>query len=116
MTLYGIKNCDTVRKARKFLKAHDIDYTFVDFRETPVDAVKIRKWLEQVPIDTLLNRRGTTWRKLKLAEKNLSDEEKIAWMVKENTLIKRPVVEYEDNVYVGFDETTYEKAFTKERG
>ncbi len=116
MTLYGIKNCDSVRKARKFFKTRDIDYTFVDFRETPVGESKIREWLEQVPVDTLLNRRGTTWRKLKLAEKELTDDEKIAWMAKENTLIKRPVIEYAGYVYIGFDETTYERLFTKERG
>ena len=113
MKLYGIKNCDSVRKARKFFKEHDIGYKFVDFRETPVTEDTINKWLKKVPVDTLFNKRGTTYRTLKLKELDLDDEEKKEWLAKENMLIKRPVVEYKDQVIVGFDPQKYETLFIK---
>ena len=116
MKLYGIKTCDSVRKARKFMKEHGIDYTFVDFRETPVDAAKVEQWLEKVSIDTLFNNRGTTYRTLKLKEKNLTDTEKAEWLAKENMLIKRPVIEYDDRVIVGYDEAKYREIFTAQKG
>ncbi len=111
MRLYGIKTCDSVRKARKFMKEHGIDYEFIDFRQTPVGEETISQWLKKVPIDTLFNNRGTTYRTLKLKEKNLTDEEKAAWLAKENMLIKRPVIVYEDQVIVGFNLSLYEQTF-----
>ncbi len=113
MKLYGIKTCDSVRKARKFFKDRGIDYDFVDFRETPVKEETISKWLEKVSIDSLFNKRGTTYRTLKLKELNLDDKGKKAWLAKENMLIKRPVIEYENQVITGFDEKRYEEIFTK---
>ena len=113
MKLYGIKTCDSVRKARKFMKEKGIDYEFVDFRETPVGKETIEKWLEKVSIDTLFNKRGTTYRTLKLKELDLDDEGKKEWLAKENMLIKRPVIEYDDQVIVGFDAAKYEEIFTK---
>ncbi len=115
MKLYGIKTCDSVRKARKFMKEHGIDYTFVDFRETPVDAAKIAQWLEKVSIDTLFNNRGTTYRTLRLKEKNLTDAEKAEWLAKENMLIKRPVIEYGDLAIVGYNEAKYREIFTAQK-
>ncbi len=106
--LYGIKNCDSVRKAVKFLKAHDIPYEFIDFRETPVDERTIRKWLEKTDMKTLFNTRGTTYRTLGLKTLDLSNEEKIEWLAKENMLIKRPVLEFEDKVIVGYNESEYQ--------
>lgn len=113
MKIYGIKSCDSVRKARKWMKEHGIDYTFVDFRETPVDRAKIEAWLEQSDIDTLFNKRGTTYRTLKLKELNLTDEEKADWLAKENMLIKRPVIEYEGGLVVGYDPEKYAALFIK---
>ncbi len=112
ITIYGIKNCDSVRKAIKYMKSNDLTYQFVDFRETPIDEKKIALWLEKVSIDTLFNKRGTTYRSLKLKELNLSDEEKEAWLSKEYMLIKRPVLEYHDKVIVGFNEAVYDTTFT----
>ena len=106
--LYGIKNCDSVRKAVKFLKAHSIPYEFIDFRETPVDEATIRRWLEKSDLKTLFNTRGTTYRTLGLKALDLSDEEKIGWLAKENMLIKRPVLEFEDKVIVGYNESEYQ--------
>jgi len=106
--LYGIKNCDSVRKAAKFLKAHDIPYEFIDFRATAVDEATVCKWLEKTDLETLFNTRGTTYRTLGLKTLDLSDEEKIEWLAKENMLIKRPVLEFEDKVIVGYNESEYQ--------
>ncbi len=107
LKIYGIKNCDSVRKAIKFLKAHDISYEFIDFREMPVDTDTISSWLKGTEIKTLFNTRGTTYRTLKLKEMNLDDKEKEAWLAKENMLIKRPVITVDNKVIVGYNETHY---------
>lgn len=107
LKIYGIKNCDSVRKAIKFLKANDIAYAFIDFRETPVNDQTIASWLKYTDIKTLFNTRGTTYRTLKLKELDLSDEEKQKWLAKENMLIKRPVITLDNNVIVGYNETLY---------
>lgn len=105
--IYGIKNCDSVRKALKYLKANDIPYRFVDFRETPVNETIIRSCLDKADLKTLFNTRGTTYRTLKLKEMNLSDEEKIEWLAKENMLIKRPVIVFDGKVIIGYNESEY---------
>jgi len=107
LKIYGIKNCDSVRKALKFLKSHQIPFEFNDFREIPVDAETIREWLKHADIKTLLNTRGTTYRTLKLKERNLDDEEKIEWLAKENMLIKRPVIVLDKKVIIGYNESEY---------
>ncbi len=93
------------------MKNHDLPYTFVDFRETPIDEKKIASWLEKVSIDKLFNKRGTTYRTLKLKELNLDEQEKKAWLSKENMLIKRPIIEYQDRVVVAFNEADYDEIF-----
>jgi len=107
LKIYGIKNCDSVRKALKFLKNNHIPYAFIDFRETPVDEKTIRAWLKHADINTLFNTRGTTYRTLKLKELNLDDEAKISWLAKENMLIKRPVITFDDQVIIGYNESEY---------
>ena len=111
VTLYGIKNCDSVKKAVAFFKNHGIAYEFVDFKSTHVDCATIKKWLEQTDLKTLLNSRGTTYRTLGLKAMDLDDAAKIEWLGKENMLIKRPVVEYDGKLLVGFNQTRYEGAF-----
>jgi len=112
MTIYGIKTCSTVGKARKFMKDNDIAFDFVDYKVESVDETKIREWLKQIDMSVLLNTRGTKYRDLKLKELDLDDEGKIAWMAKENYLLKRPVIEYGDGkVHVAYDEEVYKKTF-----
>lgn len=111
MTLYGIKNCDSVKKAVKYMKNAGLEYEFVDFKLTPVDAEKISSWLKHQNIDKLFNARSTTYRNLKLKELGLSDEEKSEWLAKENLLIKRPVIEYDGEVIIGFNPEIYENIF-----
>lgn len=105
--VYGIKNCDSVKKAISFFKKHNLDYSLQDFKVDPVSCDKISSWLEQTDMKTLFNARSTTYRELKLKELNLDDEAKKEWLCKKNMLIKRPVVEFEKKVIVGFKEDIY---------
>jgi len=107
LKIYGIKNCDSVRKAIKYLKSHNIDHEFIDFRETPVDQDTIASWLQHTDINTLFNTRGTTYRTLKLKELSLNDKDKQSWLAKENMLIKRPVIVLNNKVIVGYNESQY---------
>jgi arsenate reductase len=105
--VYGIKNCDSVKKALAFFKAHGIAYEFVDFKTDPVGCETIDRWLKSGSMDQLFNTRGTTYRTLKLKEQNLDDAGRREWLSKENLLIKRPVVEKENHVIIGFNEPLY---------
>lgn len=109
--IYGITTCGSVKKAFKFFKDNNMDYKFVDFKKTPVDVKKISEWLKKISLDVLLNTKGTKYKTLKLKELDLTDNQKIEWLEKENLLIKRPVVEYKNRVIVGFDEESYKKEF-----
>ena len=111
MTIYGIKTCSTVGKARKFMRENNIEFDFVDYKVESVDEEKIREWLKQVDMKLLFNTRGTKYRTLKLKEMNLDDEGKITWMAKENYLIKRPLVEYDGKVHVAYNEDIYRETF-----
>ena len=114
--IYGIKNCDSVRKAIKHLKEFDIPYEFVDFKETAVTDDIISKWLEHTDITTLFNTRGTTYRTLKLKELNLSDADKQLWLAKENILIKRPVITFDNGIIVGYNKDEYLNKLQKNKG
>lgn len=111
MRIYGIKTCGSVKKAMKFFKDNAIDFELVDLKKQSVDCAKIESWLQKTTIDTLFNNRGTKYRTLKLKDLSLDDEGKKQWLCKENMLIKRPVIEYKDDLVVGFDEESYQKIF-----
>ncbi len=103
ITVYGIKNCDTCKKALKWLAAEGIEHRFHDFRVEGLDTAALSAWVEEAGWEKLLNRRGTTWRKLPDADKDGVDEAKAeALMAGNPTLIKRPVFETGDQVMVGF--------------
>ena len=94
------------------MKENNIDFDFVDYKVESVGEEKIREWLKQVDINLLFNNKGKKYRDLGLKELNLDDERKIAWMAKENYLLKRPVIEYgEGKVLVAYDEEVYKKTF-----
>ncbi len=115
MTIYGIRTCSTVGKARKFMRENNIEFDFVDYKVESVDEEKIHEWLKQIDIEVLFNTRGTKYRDLKLKELNLNDEEKIKWMAKENYLLKRPIIEYGNGrVHVAYNEEVYKKIFLSE--
>ena len=94
------------------MKDNGIEFDFVDYKVESVEEEKIREWLKQVDMNILFNTKGKKYRDLKLKELNLDDEGKIAWMAKENYLLKRPVIEYGNGkVHVAYDEETYKKIF-----
>ncbi len=111
--LYGIPNCDTVKKARTWLDANGVAYTFHDFKKQGVDEAMLRGWLKHVPLSTLLNRKGTTWRALSEADKIRAEEETgaIALMQQSPSLIKRPVLAHNGKVSVGFSADQYAGQF-----
>ena len=103
MILYGIKNCDTVKKARKALEAAGADYRFHDFRSDGIGADQIAAWVEELGLERVLNKRGTTWRNLDEAQKEgLSEAETITLMAEHPTLIKRPVIDLGPKRLIGF--------------
>ncbi len=103
MIVYGLKNCDTCRNAIRWLDAEGIAYEYRDVRKDRLDADDVRRWLNAVGSDVLLNRRGTTWRNLDDADKEYgSDDNLVALLVKHPALIKRPVFINDADVIVGF--------------
>ncbi|CAA6806514.1 MAG: Arsenate reductase family protein [uncultured Campylobacterales bacterium] len=111
MKIYGIKTCDSVKKAFKFFKERNIEYEFVDFKKTSVDIDTVEEWCEVADINLLFNNKGKKYRDLKLKDLNLDEEGKKKWISQENMLIKRPVIEYKNKVIIGYDEELYNKMF-----
>ena len=108
VTLYGIKNCDTVKNARKWLDANSVPYTFHDFRVDGIDKTLINNFLKQIDLETVINKRGTTWRKLSDKEKEFNNKtQAIALMIENPAIIKRPVLDVDKTLVVGFSEENY---------
>lgn len=108
--VYGIPNCDTVKKARAWLDAKGIDYAFHDYKKEGADPAKLRQWVDAKGWETVLNRRGITFRGLSEAQKVGIDEAKaVSLMLINPSLIKRPVVEYDGCLLVGFDEREWQR-------
>jgi arsenate reductase (glutaredoxin) len=109
--LYGIKNCDTMKKARAWLDSHGVKYEFHDYKTAGIDSAVLERWCGTVGWETLLNRGGTTFRKLPDAQKTgLDDRKAISLMQAQPSMIKRPVLEMGQRLLVGFQPATYEKA------
>lgn len=110
--VYGIPNCDTIKKARKWLEASGRDYAFHDYKKEGADAAKLESWVERVGWEVLLNKRGTTFRKLSEADKADIDAAKAVRLMATNpSMIKRPVAEHRGTILVGFNEIEWERAF-----
>ena len=109
--IYGIKNCDNVKKAIRFFKQNELEYTLNDLKINTISCEKVSSWLKKSDIKTVFNARSTTYRNLKLKEKNLSPEEQKEWLCKENLLIKRPIIEFQDRLVVGYNEDNYKDIF-----
>ena len=108
ITLYGIPNCDTVKKARRWLDAEGIDYTFHDYKKSGIDATKLSSWIKTHGIDTIVNKRGTTWRKLEESKREgLNDAKAVKLLLEHNSMIKRPILENGKTSLVGFDQKRY---------
>jgi len=108
VTLYGIKNCDTVKKARKWLDANSVPYIFHDFRVDGINKTLVNNFLKQHNIETLINKRGTTWRKLSDEEKDIKNTTRaITIMIENPAIIKRPVLDVNKKYLVGFSDERY---------
>lgn len=111
VTLYGIKNCDTMKKARAWLDARDVAYRFHDYKVDGIDRARLESWARSVGWEALLNRAGTTFRKLPEAERAGIDERKaLALMLDQPSMIKRPVLDLGGRLLVGFKPEMYEEA------
>ncbi len=114
ITLYGIPNCDSVKKARTWLEQRGIAYDFHDFKKAGLDTATVATWLRRQPWDVLVNRKGTTWRGLSDAQKAavVDADSATALMLANTSVIKRPVIVKGATVVVGYDADQYEQALT----
>lgn len=115
ITLYGIPNCDQVRKARAWLNDHALPFDFHDFKKAGVDRTLIATWLTSVDWNVLLNRKGTTWRSLSDQQKTaITDPDgAIELMLELPSVIKRPILAIDESIHVGFSEPLYQQIFKK---
>ncbi|MFC0242512.1 ArsC family reductase [Rhodopseudomonas telluris] len=112
VTIFGIKNCDTMKKARAWLDGHGVAYDFHDYKTAGIDKAHLTRWVKQVGWETLLNRAGTTFRKLPDVDKEgLTETKAIALMLAQPSMIKRPVLETGKMLLVGFRPEAYAEAF-----
>ena len=110
--IYGIKNCDTMKRARAWLQARKVDVEFHDYKTAGIDRALLEGWIKKVGWEVLLNRAGTTFKKLPDADKEkLTEKKAIALMLAQPSMIKRPVLEHKGKFTVGFKPEEYEKLF-----
>ena len=116
ITIYGIKNCDTMKKARAWLDGHGVAYDFHDYKASGIERGRLEGWATKVGWETLLNRAGTTFRKLPDKDKEgLSEKKAVALMIAQPSMIKRPVLEVAGNLLVGFKPDHYAKTFRSDK-
>jgi len=107
--VHGIKNCDTVKKALKWLEQNQVAYEFRDVRATPLTEAEVLHWLNEVPADNLVNKRSTSWRQLDDSQRDLTDKAAVSKLIAEQpTLFKRPLVEASNEIRVGFNAQQWE--------
>jgi arsenate reductase len=117
ITIYGIKNCDTMKKARAWLDSHGIAYDFHDYKTAGVAKDVLKRWTDKLGWETVLNRAGTTFRKLPDSDKEGLDERKaLALMAAQPSMIKRPVLDVGGKLLVGFKPEIYQKEVTSKSG
>ena len=112
VTIYGIKNCDTMKKARTWLDKKGVAYEFHDYKTAGIDRARLESWASQIGWETLLNRSGTTFRKLPEKDREGLDERKaVALMQAQPAMIKRPVLDLGNSLHLGFSEDAYNDLF-----
>jgi len=112
VTIYGIKNCDTMKKARAWLEAQGIAYHFHDYKAEGIDRARLQAWVKELGWETVLNRAGTTFRALPEADKQgLNAEKAVALMLAQSSMIKRPILDLGKTRLAGFKPDIYAKAF-----
>lgn len=112
MKMYGIANCDTVKKAQKFLNARQATYAFHDFKKEGLDLALLQSWLNKVPLETLVNKRSTSWKQLDNAQQQALLAGELGLLIQRPTLIKRPVLVVGDTLLVGFEQARYDALFS----
>jgi len=116
VTIYGIKSCDTMKKARTWLDDHGVEHAFHDYKTAGIDAKRLQAWCKALGWEVLLNRAGTTFRKLPDADRQSIDASKaIALMLAQPSMIKRPVLDHDGKLLVGFKPELYAGALGKAR-
>ncbi len=115
--VYGIPNCDTTKKTLALLKKQNIDFSFYDYKQLGITTKKLEAWCEKKGWENIFNKRSTTWRELDEVEqkKVINQREAIKLMMKNNSIIKRPVIEVDNKLLVGFNETEYNNFFLKNK-
>lgn len=114
LTIYGIKNCDTMKKAFAWLDAKGIAYEFHDYKKSGITTAKLQDWEKSLGWETLLNRKGTTWRKLDAAtQAGINRETALQLMQEQTSIIKRPVIEQGKTLLAGFEESSWTQALSK---
>ena len=114
ITLYGIKNCDTVKKARNWLDLHGIDYRFHDFRADGLERETVQRWLDELGWENLVNRRSSSWKALDAATReNMDEQSALAAIMAQATLIKRPLLDTGRERFTGFSAASYQKIFSQ---
>lgn len=115
INVYGIKNCNTVKKAIDWLNANKIDYTFHDFKKSPATEEKLIYWEKYTNWESLVNKKGTTWKKLTPDQQASATDAKSAniLLMGNNSMIKRPIIELNNDIILGFDEGLYAKKLLK---
>ncbi len=109
LTIYGIKSCDTCRKARKYFADHDMELRFHDVRDDGLDIQMLERWAARIEWEKLLNKKSLTWRRVPEVDRSeINKDRAFALMIEQPTLLKRPVLEAEDFLAVGFSERRYE--------
>ena len=112
VTLYGISNCDTIKKARNWLTQHQVEFSFHDYRKQGLDPALLKHWVEVLGWETLLNKRGTTWRQLSPeVQSSIDKAAAIDIMLDNPAIIKRPLLVKDEKRYVGFSDDTYSQIF-----
>lgn len=113
ITVYGIKNCDTVKKARKWLDNRGVDYSFHDVREDGLDREQVKAWLDELGWESLVNRRSTSWKALDEGARNSMDKDSaLDAILEQPTLIKRPLLDTGHERHCGFSAANYESIFS----
>jgi Spx/MgsR family transcriptional regulator len=114
ITLYGIKNCDTVKKARNWLDLHGIEYRFHDFREDGLEAAAVSAWLAELGWEQLVNKRSTSWKALDARDRETMDEKSaLRAIMAQPTLIKRPLLDTGHERFTGFSAANYQQIFNR---
>ena len=115
LTLYGLKSCDSCRKAKRWLEANDIAYHYHDVRSDGIDVMLLERWLTRMDWQKFVNKQSLTWRKIPEVDRaGMTRDRAIATMLEYPTLVKRPVLESEKFIAVGFSPDSYEQIFARQ--